>query len=79
MTTTSLGVFPAIDTFAENLKIAGLKFNHRKSQCYIAEDHRDEEWEELHGDIPNGVTEGKDGTIHHGITVYNVPVGSDGS
>ena len=41
----------------------------------MAEQHRNEQWDLLRGDIPNGALE-VDGHPVHGLTVCNVPAGS---
>ena len=77
-------VFPAKDEFAVNIAKVGLELQNSKSQCYIRNEYRNGEWDELRGEVPNGVLKdsagaavtGDDGQPLHDITVCNVPVGS---
>ena len=68
-------IFPASDAFAEDLKEIGLKLQPAKSKCYIDKAHQDDSWNPLRGSIPNGTITDADGNEHHGISVYNVPIG----
>ena len=70
--------------FAEDLIEAGLQLQPAKSQCYILEAFLDAKWDELQGDILNGVlknSEGEtatlDGNVLHGIIACNVPINKE--
>ena len=54
-------IFTAHQTFGNDIKEVGLELQPAKSQCYIAEEYRNEEWDRLRGDIPNGVLTNSDG------------------
>ena len=77
-------IFKTHTTFARELNEAGLELQPAKSKCYVSEDHRDDAWNEMRGDIPNGTLKDRDGLDVleggqpiHGISVRNVPVGSE--
>jgi len=68
----------------EDLKEAGLELQPKKSKCHIHEDFKDEEWDRLRGEIEDGIlrTEGGEevrsfGELARGMTVCNVPIGSE--
>ena len=76
-------IFLANRTFARDLAEVVLSLNAQKFKCYIACAHRDAAWDELRGDIPNGVLLDdsgaaivEDGTPAYGLTVCNAPVGT---
>ena len=75
--------FEANRMLAEDLKEVGLELQPAKSKCHIDAAHRDDEWERVRGDIPNGVLKTAadevvlvDGSPVYGMTVCNVPTGS---
>ena len=77
-------IFQANKDFAHALKDVGLELQPAKSKCYISEEHRDEQWNTLRGNIPNGTLKDKEGADileggrpMHDISVCNVPVGSE--
>ena len=47
-------VFHNNKMFASDLRSAGLKLQPAKSKCYIRDYHRDDAWDRVRGDIPNG-------------------------
>ena len=62
----------------------GLRLQPAKSQCYIAEALRNEEWNTARGNIPNGMLKDAageeirvDGASLYGITTCNIPIGSE--
>jgi len=55
----------------------GLEFQPIQSACYIAEDHQDEEWDQLRDGIQNGSIATDEGVVHLGISTCNNPTGSE--
>ena len=47
-------VFNSNKVFALDLSCAGLELQPAKSKCYIRDDYRDDNWNRVRGDIPNG-------------------------
>ena len=76
-------LFAANNQFAIDIAKVGLESQPSKSKCYIDEAHRDEEWNTLRGNIPEGILKNDDGTpitgdngeTLYGLDVCNVPVG----
>ena len=67
-----------------DLADVGLELRESKGKAYIATEYRNDEWNECRGDIPDGVLLDSDdnpvlsnGSPCFGISVCNVPVGSD--
>ncbi|EJK47332.1 hypothetical protein THAOC_33955, partial [Thalassiosira oceanica] len=54
-------IFSTSNAFAADLALVGLTLQRAKSQCYIREGLRDDIWDALRGDIPNGVLKDRDG------------------
>ena len=70
--------------FKLDLADVGLELRESKGKAYIAAEYRNDEWAECRGDIPDGVLlDGDDnpvlvdGSPCYGISVCNVPVGSE--
>ena len=75
--------FEANIALLDDLKEVGLKLNLTKSKCHIDSAFRDDTWEHMRGNIPNGVLQKAHGEVMinngepmHGMRVCNVPVGS---
>ena len=54
-------IFSAHQTFGTDLVKLGLQLQPTKSQCYITEAFRNDEWDRHGGDISNGVLKDADG------------------
>ena len=48
-------IFPANETFVEDLAVVSLQLQPAKSQCYIREGLQGTEWDTVRRNIPNGV------------------------
>ena len=70
--------FPEVKRHEERLASIGLKLNYSKMKCYIKESKKSEIYRELReaANIPEGSTEGEDGTTLFGLRAYGVPIGS---
>ena len=69
-------VFPAVKQMAADVKEeCGLDFRPDKSCAYMRDDRKPYNWDELRGDIPEGIIEADDGSTYHGISICNIPVG----
>ena len=70
---------------AEDLKkMAGLELQPKKSKCYISPAYRVDGWDSMRGDIEEGVLKREDGEevrvngeLARGMTVCNVPIGTE--
>ena len=72
-------LFEANEQLKIYLKKVDLDLQPNKSACYIRKDLRDQRWDELRGDIPNGKLDGGDGAgKNFGIAICNVPFGTEG-
>ena len=76
-------IFSAHQIFGNDLIKVGLQLQPVKSQYYIAEAFWNVEWDQHCDNIFNVVVKDSDGetvttngTPHYGITIYNVPIGS---
>ena len=71
--------FPEVKLHEERLASIGLKLNCSKMKCYIKESKEFEIYHELReaANIPEGFTEGEDGTTLFGRRAYGVPIGSE--
>jgi len=71
--------FPEIKRHEERLTSFGLKLHYSKMKCYIKESKKSEMYHELReaANIPEGFTEGEDGTTLFGLRAYGVPIGSE--
>ena len=76
--------FEANKHLMAELKGAGLELQPKKSKCYIDAAHRDDEWDRMRGDIEDGILKTEkgeevrvNGDLARGMTVCNVPVGSN--
>ena len=70
-------------TLVEDPREVGFKLNAKKSKRHIDSAFRDDAWEHMRGNIPNGVLKKANGEVMmvnsepmHKMTVCNVPVGS---
>jgi len=70
---------PLVKLHEERLASIGLKLNYSKMKCYIKESKISEIYHELReaANIPDGFTEGEDGTTLFGLRAYGVSIGSD--
>jgi len=71
--------FPEVKLQEERLASIGLKLNYSKMKYYIKEPKKSEIYHELReaANIPEGFTEGEDGTTLFGLRAYGVPIGSE--
>jgi len=72
-------VFPEVKLHEERLASIGLNLNYSKMKCYIKESKKSEIYHELReaAYIPEGFTEGEDGTMLFDLRTYRVPIGSE--
>ena len=72
-------LFPINEKLKADLKVVGLDLQTKKSACYIREGLRDERWDELRGEIPNGkLIDDDEECVDFGIEICNIPFGTEG-
>jgi hypothetical protein len=70
-------IFDSMKLLKDDLAIVGLELQPNKSKCYISDEYRNDEWERLRGDTANEVVNNDDGITHYGLSICNIPMGSD--
>ena len=69
--------FESNQILTEELEWVILELQPRKLKCCIATAHMNEEWDRIKGDTPNKTIFDGFGIEHYGISICNIPMGSD--